>query len=269
MDYRTTSAFPPTLPELPVLPTQRRWDVTKAVFRALSILIAFAAIVTLAYLQATGAPPRHELKAGFPVLVVILIWDVAEFAVIFTYRNISRGIPISVQVGVELVLWLGCIATLTLLGLYGTFAGVSLESQSAWSQLSFAQLFRFILFVRVCVEVDRRRRDRRVQALVYALQTQGRNPQDYPLEAFKAAQDIDYSSSTMLAAITGSPPASNNDKPSYLPTPLLERPRSAPEERDSRHKYNFQATNIPEFRGSAIHPEEARNQKVLVGAFPR
>jgi hypothetical protein len=41
----------------------------------------------------------------------MLLWDITEFVVIITRRSISKGIPPGAHVGVELVLWLGTIAT--------------------------------------------------------------------------------------------------------------------------------------------------------------
>jgi CHASE2 domain-containing sensor protein len=116
--------------------------------------------------------------------------------------------------------------------------------------------------VRACVELDRRKKDRRIQELVIAIQKQGKNPQDYPLAMFKAARDLDHEGSSTVRTVLST--STRSEQPT---TP--QRPRTAPEDRDFAHKYNFPIITVPELLESRIHPEDARNQKVLIGAFPR
>lgn len=128
--------------------------------------------------------------------------------------------------------------------------------------------------MRACVEVDRRKKDRRVQQLVFAIQQQGRDPQEVPLSAFRAVQDLDrISSHTVLRALSTSAAPSTMTQTAHSGPPSAvtkpQRPRSAPDERDFAYKYNFPIATVPELLESDIHPEDARNQKVLIGAFPR
>lgn len=148
------------------------------------------------------------------------------------------------------------------------------------------RLLRFVFFVRACIEVDRRKKDRRVQQLVFAIQKQGRDPQEIPLSAFRAVREQDHvspytvlkalsnSTTTQSTTHTAQPPARHAAPTAHRahaaqPPIIPQRPRSAPEERDFAYKYNFPKATVPELLERGIHPEDARNQKVLIGAFPR
>ncbi|KAF2968604.1 hypothetical protein GQX73_g5001 [Xylaria multiplex] len=224
-------------------------------------------------------------KRSVDFTAVFILWDVVEFIVIIVRRSIAKGIHPAFHIVVELILWLGGVATVTAQALSADWSQIAGPAWSlkntgsyAWAyvaltQFSFLSLLgalRFVFFVRACVEVDRRKKDRRLQELVFAIQEQGRDPQEIPLSTFRKARELDHvSSSTVLKALSTSTSTRSTTITSHSSTVAPETPRAAPEERDFAHKYNFTIATVPELLESGIHPEDARNQKVLIETFPR
>ncbi|KAI0157339.1 hypothetical protein GGR57DRAFT_510906 [Xylariaceae sp. FL1272] len=269
-------------PPLPILVSQRKWDIGKLALRSLSMLLCVVELAELIALVLSANSVRYDASRAFPATAVILFWDVLELVVILVRRDISNGIHPGAHVGVELVFWTGSVATIILIAStanWGNFVAdpdyLKYREIYSWTEVALTSfvflvliwLIRFILFVRACVEVDRRKKDRRVMELVLAIQEQGGNPQDYPLKTFTKARELDHaSSSRMLTALSGTSTQNTQRSNGTLP-----RPRSAPESarnREFKHKYNLPLT-VPELMKSGVHPEDARNQKVLIGAFPR
>ncbi|KAI1080855.1 hypothetical protein F5B20DRAFT_97125 [Whalleya microplaca] len=171
-------------PKLPVIGNQRKWDVAKIVFRSISLaagLSILAALIGVFVMRINLRP----MKLSFPVTIVICAWDIAEFITICARRSKSRGIKPAAHVGVELVIWLFSFLTMGV----QTWA-ISMPrrhriaehehiarhwikiDQAHIGLLFFEGLIHFILFTRACVEVDRKKKDRRVQQLVLAVQQQ-------------------------------------------------------------------------------------------------
>ncbi|KAI0431871.1 hypothetical protein F5Y09DRAFT_177027 [Xylaria sp. FL1042] len=273
------------LPELPTVGNQRKWDITKAVMRTICIILSVVDIGELIAIDAYNNSLDYYPAAAYPVLATLLLWDIVEFVVIIVRGSTGKGVHPGAHVGVELILWLGSIFTIAALafnanwGLLGapTWKLEELEitnwvyvALTQFSFLGFIAILRFVFFVRACVEVDRRKKDRRVQQLVLAIQKQGRNPQDVPLSTFQRARDLDYhSASTMIKALSSNSNTSSSHSGASSSTTAPRRPSSAPEERDFAYKYNFTIATVPELLQSGIHPEDARNQKVLIETFPR
>ncbi|KAI0525534.1 hypothetical protein F5B22DRAFT_633626 [Xylaria bambusicola] len=275
------------LPELPSVGNQRKWNIVKVVLRSICLLLSIVDVGELIALDLSQHDLDYWTFVAYPVLGSFLLWDVIEFVVIIVRGSIAKGVHPGAHVGVELILCLGGIFTvaiqaykanwyqLTSWGLRDT--GSTLWAYVALTQfsfLSFLTFLRFILFVRACVEVDRRKRDRRVQQLVFAIQEQGRDPQDVPLAAFTRARELDHvSSSQILKALSPStmtqPTLLTSHSASSSSTAVASQPPRSPEDRDFAYKYNFPIATVPELLENGIHPEDARNQKVLIGAFPR
>ncbi|KAI1157886.1 hypothetical protein F5B18DRAFT_129523 [Nemania serpens] len=280
------------LPDLPIVGNQRKWNVIKVMMRTLCLTLSIIDVAELIAIQTSSNGLDYPAWVAYPVLAAIALWDVIEFVVIIVRGGIAKGIHPGAHVGVELILWLGSIFTVVWQG-YNADWGELVAPEwylderdlGSWVQVALTQysflallaLLRFVFFVRACIEVDRRKKDRRLQQLVFAIQKQGRDPQDIPLSAFRAMREQNHVSSyTVLKALSNStttqstthtaqPSAAHTAQPSTTP----QRPRSAPEERDFAYKYNFPIATVPELLERGIHPEDARNQKVLIGAFPR
>ncbi|KAI0420301.1 hypothetical protein F5X98DRAFT_372110 [Xylaria grammica] len=271
------------LPELPIVGNQRKWNVIKVVLRSLCLTLSIADIAELVAVDYSPSDLEYWPTVAYPILSVFILWDVVEFVVIIARGSVAKGVHPGAHVGVELILWLGTIFTVTSQALsadWGQLAGFT--TSPTWAYVALTQfiilsllgVLRFVFFVRACVEVDRRKKDRRLQQLVFAIQEQGRDPQAVPLAAFKKARELDHvSSSTVLRALSRSTSttatmdsaAARTSHSSTVPG----TPRSSPEERDFAYKYNFPIATVPELLESGVHPEDARNQKVLIGAFPR
>ncbi|KAI1485402.1 hypothetical protein F5X96DRAFT_660210 [Biscogniauxia mediterranea] len=153
------------------------------------------------------------------------------------------------------------------------------------SGLCYTRILHFVLFVRACVEVDRHKKDRRVQELILAMQKQGRNPRDFPLLATFTQQHHHHHqtsafSSTLVAAAAAAtkttPSASERDfslKYDHAlgpPVPGLLASSSSSAVAAARSVTDARLPADAEFPGEMpVSPEELRNEKVLIGAFPR
>ncbi|KAI8952726.1 hypothetical protein F4801DRAFT_599628 [Xylaria longipes] len=270
-------------PELPIVGNQKKWNIIKVVLRALCLLLSIIDIAELVAIETARNALHYWPSVAYPVLAAFILWDVIEFIVIIIRGSPAKGVHPGAHVGVELILWLGSVFTIVVQAISADWGQLGASDwalterelltwvQVALTQFSFLGLLvvlRFIFFVRACVEVDRRKKDRRVQQLVYAIQKQGRDPQDIPLATFRAAREQNHvGTSTVLKAISHS-----TTRSTYTPessTAPQQQSRSSAEERDFAYKYNFPIVTVPELLESGIHPEDARNQKVLIGAFPR
>ncbi|KAI0101576.1 hypothetical protein GGR51DRAFT_332818 [Nemania sp. FL0031] len=277
-------------PDLPILRNQRKWNVVKVVLRSICLALSIIDVAELIAIQTASNALDYWPSVAYPVLAGFILWDVIEFVVIVVRGSTAKGVHPGAHVGVELILWLGSVFTITIQGIKANWGELGapdwvLEERDLypWVQVALTQfsflsllaLLRFVFFVRACVEVDRRKKDRRLQQLVFAIQEQGRDPQDVPLSAFRAVRESNHvSSHTVLKALSTSTSTQSTTQSKTQSEPSTstippQRPRSAPDERDFAYKYNFPITTVPELLESGIHPEDARNQKVLIGAFPR
>ncbi|KAI1753414.1 hypothetical protein F4782DRAFT_529724 [Xylaria castorea] len=290
------------LPALPIVGNQKKWNIIKVVLRGLCLLLSIIDIAELIAIETGRNGLGYWPSVAYPVLAGFILWDVIEFIVILVRGSPSKGLHPGAHVGIELILFLGSVFTVAAQALNANWGQLGLPDWElrerellAWVQVALTQfsflsllvpddgqmtflcgltinqtrrLLRFIFFVRACVEVDRRKKDRRLQQLVFAIQKQGRDPQDIPLAAFRAAREQNHmGTSTVLRAISHSTAQSTHTAESS--TAQQQRSRSSAEERDFAYKYNFSIVTVPELLESGIHPEDARNQKVLIGTFPR
>ncbi|KAI1499727.1 hypothetical protein F5X99DRAFT_410771 [Biscogniauxia marginata] len=311
MDKAASATAPRSseLPELPVLGNQRKWDVAKIVLRAISMAVAVIVICLVIAINFAGS--RYtSVNASFGITVITVAWDTAEFIVICVRRDKSRGIKAEAHVGVDLVLWLLAVATLTVQAIlvdsrnvnYNNYYYYNFRPNMPWYALDMTHLslvgiliiIHFILFVRACVEVDRRKKDRRVQELILAMQQHGQNPQGLAAPNF-AQSYLQSAASTLIASSSAHPTRSD---PSVTTGAggggSNGGGTSNGEERDFSLKYNHAVAPVPELQESAqrlemdaagratelpadsqypdempVSPEDVRNQKVLIGSFTR
>ncbi|KAI0598893.1 hypothetical protein F4775DRAFT_553518 [Biscogniauxia sp. FL1348] len=275
------------LPELPVLGHQRQWDVAKLVLRAVSLA---AAVVVSGFVVAFNFAGGRYVTANvsFGISLSVVGWDAAELIVVCARRDRGRGIRAAAHVGVDLVLWLGAVATLSLQsifidyragggGYYYTGSYYDQADYGPWFAVDITHLtllgvlaiLHFVLFVRACVEVDRHKKDRRVQELILAMQKQGQK--NHPLATLTEQQQQRRRQSSSN---------SNSERDFSLkynqalapPVPEL-RGREEEEEEEEEPARSERPGELPvdaEFPGEMpVSPEELRNQKVLIGAFPR
>ncbi|GAP83999.1 hypothetical protein SAMD00023353_0602330 [Rosellinia necatrix] len=275
------------LPDLPILRNQKKWNIIKVVLRSIALLLSIIDIAELIAIETARNALDYWPSVAYPVLGGFLLWDIVEFVVIASRGSISKGMHPGAHVGVELILWLGCVFTVSAQAYKANWGQLVapdwvLEAVDIypWSKLALTQFvflstllfLRFIFFVRACVEVDRLKKDRRLQQLVFAIQKQGRDPQEIPLSAFRAVRETnEVTSSTVINALSTATRSSTTRSTmnTLQPSTPQQLSRSSAEERDFAFKYNFPITTVPELLESGIHPEDARNQKVLIGAFPR
>ncbi|KAI1327955.1 hypothetical protein F5Y16DRAFT_167605 [Xylariaceae sp. FL0255] len=280
----------PPIPENLVLKSQRRWDIAKLLLRVLSMVFCLTQIGELIaitinnYYIYTGWEYDYASSYLIPGYVVngsVLVWDIAELIVISVRRDISDGITPKAHVGVELSLWSACIVGIALQATFNLWwyeifnGGIAIHA----TQLGFfgaVLVLRFILFVRACIETDRRNKDKRAMKIVLELQRHGQDPRDFPLTIFKSAQ---YSDPARFREALSS--SNYGKRPLTDETTLAEEnhpaqnqasPPSgglAPDERDFAMKYSNMPATAYELLEMGIHPEDARNQKVLIGAAPR
>ncbi|KAI0814330.1 hypothetical protein GGR55DRAFT_700638 [Xylaria sp. FL0064] len=273
------------LPDLPTVGNQRKWNIIKVVLRSLCLILSVVDLGELIAIDTSRNSLDYYAGVAYAVLAAFILWDIVEFVVIIVRGSTGKGVHPGAHVGVELILWVGSVFTITAQAFNANWGQLGAPSWkleeleiTSWvyvalTQFSFLGLLailRFVFFVRACVEVDRRKKDRRVQQLVFAIQRQGQNPQDVPLSTFQRARDLDHhSASTMLKALSSNSNTSSSHSAASASTTAPPRPSSAPEERDFAYKYNFTVATVPELLESGIHPEDARNQKVLIETFPR
>ncbi|KAI0396832.1 hypothetical protein F5Y17DRAFT_61341 [Xylariaceae sp. FL0594] len=230
-----------------------KWDTGKVAVRALSVSLAVVAAIELVLLQSKLSAFFLE-GAGYPILVAVVLWDVIELVVIITRRDISNGIRPEIHIGVELVLALGAGGTLAGLGATASWDEITNPRVDTWGQVVFTLviillilfIFRISFFTRACVEVARKRKRRKSGEA----QRNTSVPQKQE-GGLGSAHETDHQSSGRLT----------QQQPIQVQREEEEREE---EERDFGYKYN----NFPTAQ-AGVHPEEARNEKVLMGSIPR
>ncbi|KAH8203146.1 hypothetical protein TruAng_002667 [Truncatella angustata] len=160
----STRSKPEQLPELPLVGNQPKWNRIKLILRSISLIFEIAVIGL--------AVPIKELYVIIPVLFAFL-WDISEIISICVRRSLSKGIKAGAHVGCDLLLFMGCTVVTVFIVV------------STWTYQRSC-LLHFTLFVRACVEVHRRRKDRRIQQLVMAMIASGQSPAEHLSSALKA-----------------------------------------------------------------------------------
>ncbi|KAK7912178.1 hypothetical protein PG985_014659 [Apiospora marii] len=174
-----------TLPELPQIGSDAAWVTIKILLRALCLtlgllLAGFGLAAQAAYRRQHQYTDRSALLVmpyvSLPVGLAALVWNGADFAVMGARRSRRRGISAKAHVGMDLLLWLLGVAGSVVQAIVSpTVYGRSGDATVAF--LAILGVLEFALFVRSCLEVDRRKKDQRIQQLVIALQMQQQQQQ--------------------------------------------------------------------------------------------
>ncbi|KAH6647372.1 hypothetical protein BKA67DRAFT_577257 [Truncatella angustata] len=190
----STRSKPEQLPELPLVGNQPKWNRIKLILRSISLIFEIAVIGL--------AVPIKELYVIIPVLFAFL-WDISEIISICVRRSLSKGIKAGAHVGCDLLLFMGCTVVTVFIVVstwtyqrswydfrntdyYADYRRSYLIMVASCPLLSLITLLHFTLFVRACVEVHRRRKDRRIQQLVMAMIASGQSPAEHLSSALKA-----------------------------------------------------------------------------------
>ncbi|KAK9773086.1 hypothetical protein AB5N19_05791 [Seiridium cardinale] len=183
------------LPEPLAVGNQRKWNLAKVILRAIAL---FFEVVAICHAIALGTMGGYQsgVMTTLPVTGLAFIWDLTELIVICVRRDKSRGIKAAAHVGVDLVLCILAVASTAVTSI------LAMEFQSSrytlkdmpWYQQYIQSLavmaslcamtgvisiLHFVLFVLACVEVDRRRKDRRIQQVIMAMIANGQTPMAY------------------------------------------------------------------------------------------
>ncbi|KAK7959384.1 uncharacterized protein PG986_004238 [Apiospora aurea] len=208
-----------SLPDLPQIGTDAAWVIVKSVLRALCLLLGLLLAAFALWTLAHYDPARDDAviqtlaETALPIGLLAAVWNGAEFATMCARRSRPRrGIPAKAHVALELLLWMLAVAG----SVTQAFAGYSMYVTSGDSTVScFAVLgvLEFGLFVRSCLEVDRRKKDRRIQQLVIALQMQQQQYQLMPQQQQQQQQYNNNIASPLAESTTWGPaaPASTSD----------------------------------------------------------
>lgn len=123
------------------------------------------------------------------------------------------------------------------------------------------RVLQFVLFVRACVEVDRRKKDRRIQKLVLALQRRGRDPSELPLSTYALARQTSFPKDMLDARDLPLPvsPVKIPVSPVKAPVSPVKAPLAEPDSpQDTNAKYDADAIQ----RARELDIRES--QKVLI-----
>jgi hypothetical protein len=194
------------LSDLPLVGSDKRWVVAKIVLRSIVLLVAIAIAVMCAIVAVAVYP--LTVIVSYPYIIPTIIWNCSEFLVMCLQRSSTKGITPKAHVGVELIMWMGGVVVLafqsSFIPMYypeSRALPAPYNYQSNWRyalEITTACLtgllvvLQFVLFVRACVEVDRRKKDRRIQKLVMALQRRGRDPSELPLSTYALARQTSF-----------------------------------------------------------------------------
>ncbi|RYO95547.1 hypothetical protein DL764_007669 [Monosporascus ibericus] len=174
--------------------SQKRWDVIKVILRAFTLAFAIALAVLCIrsvriYDNLSSASASLAFVGCLTPASISGIWALAEFITIFVRTSRSglrlTGIPPGAHVAVDLLLWLTSLVFVALLsvwliyilqsawyfiGLTGAQMGIALAALC----LQFAMTgLHFTLFVRACIETERRNSERRIKKAIMSLSQRG------------------------------------------------------------------------------------------------
>lgn len=174
--------------------SQKRWDVIKVILRSFTLACAIALVVfcvraepifgdfipTTSSFAFTGCVAPASISG---------LWALAEFITLCvrTRRSGLRltGIPPGAHVAMDLILWLATLVFMTLLSVWFVAA---LQSSWAYSGITGGQMgfalaalcfqlaltaLHFTLFVRACIETERRNSERRIKKAIMSLSQWG------------------------------------------------------------------------------------------------
>ncbi|KAK8045885.1 hypothetical protein PG996_013949 [Apiospora saccharicola] len=172
---------PPTRhpPRTPQIGSDAAWVTVKIVLRTLcltlGIILTGFALAAIATYQNLTQNNRGRLILVLPFIMLAIgvlaaVWNGAEFITMCARRSRRKGITAKAHVGADLFLWVLGVAGSAIQSIMGLEYGA--RGPATVCLLAVLGVLEFALFVRSCLEVDRRKKDRRIQQLVVALQMQ-------------------------------------------------------------------------------------------------
>ncbi|RYP22217.1 hypothetical protein DL767_009097 [Monosporascus sp. MG133] len=178
--------------------SQKRWDVIKVILRSFTLACAIALVVVcIRSVRVYGDFMSTTSSFAFIGCVVPAsisgFWALAEFITLCVRTRKSglrlTGIPPGAHVAVDLVLWLSTIVFMVLLSVWFIaslrsswyFSGLTSENMGATLATTLAALcfqlaltaLHFTLFVRACIETERRNSERRIKKALMSLSQWG------------------------------------------------------------------------------------------------
>ncbi|RYP70603.1 hypothetical protein DL771_005316 [Monosporascus sp. 5C6A] len=174
--------------------SQKRWDVIKVILRSFTLACAIALVVCCVisvriYGDRWLPNPTLTFVGCMATASISGFWALAELITIYvrTRRSGLRltGIPPGAHVAVDLLLWLTTIAFIVLLtvsfiwalqqswyysGITGQQVGIAMAALCF--QFALTGL-HFTLFVRACIETDRRNSEKRIKKAIMSLSQRG------------------------------------------------------------------------------------------------
>ncbi|KAH8897553.1 hypothetical protein GQ53DRAFT_817849 [Thozetella sp. PMI_491] len=184
------SIRPKLLEQTPPNSHQEVWDKTKILIQIASTITCIILIALSGYIETTFSGIQWfpgGWAIGIPTGVLVLLWNVSAFVHVYLRKRIS-GFPPGYRVAGELIIWCGAVVALSFESILATDAsgsGYRLSDpppQSLYRAilasaafLSLLIILHFTLFVRACIEVDRKNKAEQIQNLVMGLQQNGIN----------------------------------------------------------------------------------------------
>ncbi|RYP83008.1 hypothetical protein DL769_001477 [Monosporascus sp. CRB-8-3] len=174
--------------------SQKRWDVIKVILRSFTLACAIALVICCVLSvrinsELLSTTPAFIFIGCLPPASISGLWALAEFITVCvrTRRSGLRltGIPPGAHVAVDLLLWLTTIVMMVLWtvsfawalrsswfysGITGQQMGIELAALCF--QLALTGL-HFTLFVRACIETERRNSERRIKKAIMSLSRRG------------------------------------------------------------------------------------------------
>ncbi|KAK8079288.1 hypothetical protein PG994_003095 [Apiospora phragmitis] len=201
------------LPELPQVGSDAAWVIVKIVLRSLCLMLglllagfALAAFARPSSSDGDGGAAYRVAVVSLPVGLLAAVWNGAEFVTMCARRSRRRGITAKAHVGLELLLWILGVAGSVAQALWSQ-ATYGASGAAAISFLAVLGTLEFVLFVRSCLEVDRRKKDWRIQQLVIALQMQQQQQHQQQGQGQIPQQYHNNISSSMAESATWGPAA--------------------------------------------------------------
>ncbi|RYO97467.1 hypothetical protein DL763_002735 [Monosporascus cannonballus] len=174
--------------------SQKRWDVIKVILRSFTLACSLALVVCCvtamrSYGAYWSATPALTFLGSVAPASISGLWALAEFITVCVRSRRSglrlTGIPPGAHVAVDLLLWLATIVFMALLlvsflsalGISRYYDGLTSEQMGMALTalcLQFAlTALHFTLFVRACIETERRNSERRIKKAIMSLSRRG------------------------------------------------------------------------------------------------
>lgn len=182
---------------------QRHWHIAKFALHCIAWFLAVPLIIIDIYIvcYVNSFDQRESIFTLFPY-GLSAAWTTAELITIMSRRNLSRGIGPRWQLSIHLILWCACAAICILVApryvSFWLYYGYSRDFQQLMYEvpvvkvatLALLVIIHFVLFVRYCVEVNRRNSEKQVNRVFNALARLDMRSRDATF-AYENGQQVD------------------------------------------------------------------------------